>query len=441
MKKFAKILSAVLCLAMVLSFASIAIAAENNTVSTVIADYADANGWSNSTLYATVNLDSVVSVTTSGTAVNEYGQNTGKYYESDESWRIYQAETPSIVVSAGEQNIVSVKVTYVSNKDGVLTLNGTNVASDEVVSVNAPSVTFGVANTGDATNGQVRITAIEVVYDGKAGTAPTPTPTEPTPTEPTVPVATFKAEIVSALAAGDKVYVYYPNGDEAMSATANGKKLAGVAATKEGDFLMITEGAAELTVAIDANGYYTFTCNGLYLTSGETGNQLYFAEAASDYSLWELTVEGDGYLIRNVNAAYYGNANQYLEYYNGFTTYGLKETSDRAAYTFAFAKAVADEEPPVTEPTEPETQPTEPETQPTEPETQPTEPETQPTEPEAQPSEPETQATTAPAATETIKPTTPVNPGTGDNSPVMLAVGMMMAAACLIVLVQKKRAV
>lgn len=55
-----------------------------------------------------------------------------------------------------------------------------------------------------------------------------------------------------------------------------------------------------------------------------------------------------------------------------------------------------------------------------------------------EPTEPET---TAPAATETIKPTTPVNPGTGDNSPVMLAVGMMMAAACLIVLVQKKRAV
>ena len=71
---------------------------------------------------------------------------------------------------------------------------------------------------------------------------------------------------------------------------------------------------------------------------------------------------------------------------------------------------------------------------PSEPETQPTEPEIQPTEP----SVPETEAT-QPEATE---PTTkPVNPGTGDNSPVMLAAVMMMAAACLIVLVQKKRAV
>ena len=80
-------------------------------------------------------------------------------------------------------------------------------------------------------------------------------------------------------------------------------------------------------------------------------------------------------------------------------------------------------EPAVEEPTEPSV-----------PETQPTEPETQPTEP----SVPETEAT-QPEATEPA--TKPVNPGTGDSSPVMLAAVMMMAAACLIVLVQKKRAV
>jgi hypothetical protein len=57
-----------------------------------------------------------------------------------------------------------VKVTYTVDKTGILTLNGSNVASGTVVEVNAPSVTFSVGNTGTATNGQVRITAIEVVY-------------------------------------------------------------------------------------------------------------------------------------------------------------------------------------------------------------------------------------------------------------------------------------
>ena len=44
-------------------------------------------------------------------------------------------------------------------------LNGTaQVKSGTVVTVDAQSITFGVGNTGSATNGQVRITAIEVIY-------------------------------------------------------------------------------------------------------------------------------------------------------------------------------------------------------------------------------------------------------------------------------------
>ena len=56
------------------------------------------------------------------------------------------------------------KITYSISNTGVLTLNGSNIASGKVVNVNANTVTFGVGNTGTATNGQVKITAIEVVY-------------------------------------------------------------------------------------------------------------------------------------------------------------------------------------------------------------------------------------------------------------------------------------
>ena len=135
------------------------------TVTVSIADYAAANGWGNSTQYTSLTMDSNVTVTVSG------GGNTGKYYTNGNDWRIYQTETPKIsVTTANGETIVSVKITYTVDKTGVLTLNGSNIASGTTVAVNAASVQFGVSNTGTATNGQVRITAIEVVYSG--GKAP-----------------------------------------------------------------------------------------------------------------------------------------------------------------------------------------------------------------------------------------------------------------------------
>jgi hypothetical protein len=50
-----------------------------------------------------------------------------------------------------------------------LTYSGSNVASNAVTTINATSATFGVGNTGSATNGQVRITAISVTYTTSAG--------------------------------------------------------------------------------------------------------------------------------------------------------------------------------------------------------------------------------------------------------------------------------
>ena len=133
--------------------------------SVVIADYATANSWANGTLYDTLNVGSDVTVTLVATPVGQYGQNTGKYYTSDSTWRIYQNENPSITITAAGKTITSVKITYTPNRDGVLLNGDAQVASDAVVTVNAESITFGVGNGGDATNGQVRITAIEVIYE------------------------------------------------------------------------------------------------------------------------------------------------------------------------------------------------------------------------------------------------------------------------------------
>lgn len=129
------------------------------TVSVVIADFADANNWVNATKYSTFAMDENITVTATG------GDNSGKYYTSGEQWRIYQTESPSVTITAAAgKTIVSVKITYATKNNGTFTCNSTNIASGDLVSVNANSVTFNVANTGTANNGQTNITAIEVIY-------------------------------------------------------------------------------------------------------------------------------------------------------------------------------------------------------------------------------------------------------------------------------------
>ena len=133
--------------------------AESVTVSNTIAKLADANSWNDATKYTTVNLDEIITASVSG------GSNTGKYYVNGENWRIYQNENPSLTISAvSGYTIKTVKITYTVSNTGTLTYNSSNITSGTVVNVNAASIAFGVGNTGSATNGQVRVTAIEVVY-------------------------------------------------------------------------------------------------------------------------------------------------------------------------------------------------------------------------------------------------------------------------------------
>lgn len=131
------------------------------TVTVSIQEYATANDWVNSTKYTTINMDDNITLTANG------GGNTGKYYTNGYDWRMYQSENATVTVEAKEGLIiVSVKITYNVSNSGVLTYGVENITSETIVTVNENTVTFGVSNTGSATNGQVRITAIEVVYSG-----------------------------------------------------------------------------------------------------------------------------------------------------------------------------------------------------------------------------------------------------------------------------------
>ena len=135
------------------------------STSVTISSYADGNSWKDATAYTSVTLDKCI------TASASKGTNTGKYYENGENWRFYQNENAQLTISAATScTIKTVKVTYTVSNYGVLKYNGTNVSSGSSVTVNAASAIFSVGNTGSATNGQVRVTKIDVTYSKPGGT-------------------------------------------------------------------------------------------------------------------------------------------------------------------------------------------------------------------------------------------------------------------------------
>ncbi|MBR1959139.1 MAG: hypothetical protein IKA34_01055 [Bacteroidales bacterium] len=91
--------------------------------------------------------------------------NNGKIYNSGAQWRLYQSDEGTLTISAKAGYIIkSLKFTYNTSNGGTLLSGSTNVASGTTHNVDASSITYSVGNTGTATNGQVRVTAIEVVY-------------------------------------------------------------------------------------------------------------------------------------------------------------------------------------------------------------------------------------------------------------------------------------
>ncbi len=135
--------------------------AELVTVSVKIADKAAAWGYKE-------NGDQVVSLDLGQgvvMSVNKDGNN-GKFYEGGAEWRLYQANKAVVTIAVpADKNLVSVKFTYGEKNGGVLQdAKGNNVTSGQKVSVTGISAAFSVKNTGTATNGQVKITAVEVVY-------------------------------------------------------------------------------------------------------------------------------------------------------------------------------------------------------------------------------------------------------------------------------------
>lgn len=152
-----------------------------------------------------------------------------------------------------------------------------------------------------------------------------------------------EATILSTISDGDKVIIYYPDSSLAVGKEASGKKLTAVEAQAADNSLTVTDSMGIFTVVKDdiSNAYYFVEENGKYLTSGATGNALSLEIEKTDLSLWVPEATDGGYFLKNYAAAYVSgdkSTPQYMEYYYGFTTYGLN-TSKANIYTFTFYKA------------------------------------------------------------------------------------------------------
>ena len=151
------------------------------------------------------------------------------------------------------------------------------------------------------------------------------------------------AEKVTSIADGDKIVIYYAAEQLAISPVANNSKLTGVKATVTGNELSAGD---PLVLEVKKSGdQYSFLYNGKYLsTKDQAGNGLIFVDAPSDYTVWTLEAADEGFYIKSVNAKYTPATGdpkpQYFEYYNSnFTTYSFN-TSNTAIYTFQFFKVV-----------------------------------------------------------------------------------------------------
>lgn len=115
-------------------------------------------GFSNEQKVTSIKLDDIITATAST------GNNTGKYYTSDKTWRFYQNETGTLTISAEDNYLIqSVKLTFTTKDNGVLKYLNATISNNVVCTVEAQTASFAVGSTSGA-KGKVFVKEIEVVY-------------------------------------------------------------------------------------------------------------------------------------------------------------------------------------------------------------------------------------------------------------------------------------
>ena len=143
------------------------------------------------------------------------------------------------------------------------------------------------------------------------------------------------AKGVKKLHDGQKILIFYPLEGLVLGTKPAEKlhRLCGVHAAVSGELLGTDAPAAVFTVEeVSATegeeAYFAFRAQEGYLTSGDAGNSLSFSDTLTGPGIWYLEEVDGGFHIRNKAASYDGKTDQALQWYSGFTTYGVKSTPE-----------------------------------------------------------------------------------------------------------------
>ena len=129
---------------------------------------------------------------------------------------------------------------------------------------------------------------------------------------------------------GDRIVLYYDAEGTVigLEPAADQRRLEAVNTTSFQDYIAADAGAAVFTVGVadPEQGYYTLRSEKGYLTAGQSGNSLGFGDEAGELAQWQFVPVEGGCHVMSVGANYNGNHNQAIEWYSGFTTYGVKDS-------------------------------------------------------------------------------------------------------------------
>lgn len=304
------------------------------TLSLTMTEYVENNGCTVSAsgaevMYKTLQLNGSVRMSTTGE------DNCGSFWvtsatNATKQWRLYQNKGGNVTVSVAEGcELQSVKLTYVTTNNGILLdAEGAQVANNETRTVSGSSVTYTVGNSSTNTNGQVRITGVEVVYTGDGTTFPDQ-PSGPTEITTSISMANNLSVYVgetAALNASSNVpgaTITYESEDTAIATVDASGTVTGVADGTVKVYARIAGVAGEYT---DASRYCTVTVTTKPVETEGT-EVIIFSELGYSDAANVTTVEGKDFTMtfdqgegRNA-PKYYNNGTNVRIYNNNTVTF------------------------------------------------------------------------------------------------------------------------
>ena len=242
-----------------------------------------------------------------GAAMEHNTYTTDKYYVTGVITNVYNTMYGNMYITDEAGNQLKIYGTY--SADGTIRYDGMDVKP-----VVGDTVTiYGVIGqyNGEA---QIKDGWITEHIPGEGGTTD-PNPTDPPAVEPEEPEST-------ELKAGDKVVIYCPAYNKALSSTKTGFYNVGVDITIGGGVMTGYADSEIWTVGVNPDGTYTFSQNGQNIGLAGSYSSMNLGETNDDWTIVDL---GNGlFTVQNV-----GRGN-YLEWYNTMNNWSTYNTSSAA---------------------------------------------------------------------------------------------------------------